>query len=143
MGRSTTIHISIDVPMCVCVCVCIYKIRKIFALNLKGKALYCLDRAGSVYRRTYIWKGLGQSAFPLRETLKQQHKVEMRAATSTARYYNPVNVTNQATRQPDRGRVQRTTSPSIHKPANTTQHKNNKKRRNIRKPASEAKRGAC
>jgi len=56
-----------------------------------------------------------------RNTEKQQHKVEMRAATSTARYYNPVNVTNQATRQPDRGRVQRTTSPSIHKPANTTQ----------------------
>lgn len=80
----------------VCVCawyiceyVCIYEIRKIFALNLKGKTTSCcLDRGSlpaCLLSRVYIlWAyttyraGPGHSAFPLQQKQQQQQqKVEM------------------------------------------------------------------
>jgi len=69
---------------------------------------------------------------------QQQQKVEMRTATSTARYYNPVNVTNQATRQPDRVRVQ---EPHRHQSTNrpTKRKKNKKNKKKKYKKSSPAK----
>lgn len=83
--------------------------------------------------------GPGHSAFPLQQLQQQQEeeKVEMRAATSTARYYNPVNVTKQAQSPGNRaagpereqwtgGPGPRTTSPSIDKPAKKEKKKKTK-----------------
>lgn len=132
MGRSTTtIHISI-VDVYMGVCVCIYKIRKIFALNLKAKALYCLDRAGALYRHSYlyiyIWKGLGLSAFPLQETLKNNN-IRWKCEQRRRRHVIIIQSTLQ-TRQPGSRTGAGSKEPHRHQSTNRpTQHKNNKKKK--------------